>query len=66
MAAAGVSEELADELAFVRSLCPRFVPCHVEFDARKSKHRKVPALKGWTQITPKQSQDLPAKRSAGR
>ena len=31
-------------------------------DAGKSKHRKVPALKGWTQITPKQSQDLLATR----
>ncbi len=57
-----MSEELADELAFIRSFCPRFVPCHVEFDAGKSKHRKVPALKGWTQITPKQSQDLLATR----
>lgn len=58
----GPSKELADELAFFRSFCPRFVPCHVEFDAGKSKHRKVPALQGWTQIIPKQSQDLLATR----
>ena len=38
---------------------------HVEFDAGKSKHRKVPALKGWTQITPKQSHDLLATRKFG-
>jgi hypothetical protein len=62
MTTPGVSAELADELAFIRSFCPRFVPCHVEFDVRKSKHKKVPALKGWTQITAKQSQDLLATK----
>ena len=56
--APGMSEELADELAFIRSFCPRFVPCYVDFDARKSKHTKVPALKGWTKITQEQSKDL--------
>jgi Family of unknown function (DUF5906) len=57
-----IPQELADDLAFIQSFCPRFVPCYVEFDARKAKHKKVPALPGWTQITPEQSQGLLATK----
>lgn len=62
MTTTGVSDELADDLAFIRSFCPRFVPCHVKFDSVKNKHMKVPALKGWTQITPSKSQELLATK----
>ena len=55
-------QDLEDDLAFIRSFCPRFVPCYVEFDPIKSKHSKVPALKGWTDITPEQSQNMLATK----
>jgi hypothetical protein len=37
-------KELADDLAFIRSFCPRFVPCYVELDANRGKHKRIPAL----------------------
>ena len=51
-------QNIAEDLAFIQSFCPRFVPCYVEFDAAKGKHKKVPALTGWTNITPEQSRDV--------
>ena len=49
---------LPQDLAFILSFCPRFVPCHVKFDPIKGKHNKKPALKNWINITPEQSQNL--------
>jgi hypothetical protein len=66
MANLELPQELADDLAFIRSFCPRFVPCYVDFDAHKSKHKKVPALPGWTNITSEESQKLlTTKKFAG-
>lgn len=62
MTASEGTQDIAADLAFIQSFCPRFVPCYVEFDAAKGKHKKVPALTGWTNITPEQSRDLLATK----